>query len=111
MVMEDAEAPHHMLLLSNFMAQGLVHGQPLLYASPARDPRGFWGTLPNPAASKDDKSRGPDTDQEKVLRIGWQYFGENHLNFDGQRGEENDDCGRSGSSLLGSPHGALFEGG
>ncbi|KAH9763764.1 elongator complex protein 4 [Citrus sinensis] len=39
MVMEDAEAPHHMLLLRNFMSQGLVHGQPLLYASPSKDPR------------------------------------------------------------------------
>ncbi|KAK8673910.1 hypothetical protein V6N13_112219 [Hibiscus sabdariffa] len=70
------------------MAQGLVHGQPLLYASPARDPRGFLGTLPSPAASKDDKSREPDPDQEKGLRIAWQYkkyFGENQLNFDGQR--------------------------
>ncbi|KAH1073104.1 hypothetical protein J1N35_025432 [Gossypium stocksii] len=86
MVMEDAEAPHHMLLLRNFMAQGLVLGQPLLYSSPARDPRGFLGTLPSPAASKDDKSRERDPDQEKGLRIAWQYkkyFGENQL--DGQR--------------------------
>nr|POE57386.1 elongator complex protein 4 [Quercus suber] len=40
-VMEDAEAPHHMLLLRNFMSQGLVHKQPLLYASPSKDPKGF----------------------------------------------------------------------
>ncbi|XVE99749.1 hypothetical protein REPUB_Repub03eG0227700 [Reevesia pubescens] len=88
MVLEDAEAPHHMLLLRNFMAQGLIHNQPLLYASPARDPRGFLGTLPSPAVSKDDKSRESDPDQEKGLRIAWQYkkyFGENQLNFDGQR--------------------------
>ncbi|MBA0702809.1 hypothetical protein Goari_022211 [Gossypium aridum] len=87
MVMEDAEAPHHMLLLRNFMAQGLVLGQHLLYSSPARDPRGFLGTLPSPAASKDDKPRELDPDQEKGLRIAWQYkkyFGENQL--DGQRG-------------------------
>ncbi|KAK5775567.1 Elongator complex 4 [Gossypium arboreum] len=86
MVMEDAEAPHHMLLLRNFMAQGLVLGQPLLYSSPARDPRGFLGTLPSPAASKDDKSQERDPDQEKGLRIAWQYkkyFGESQL--DGQR--------------------------
>ncbi|KAE8691996.1 Elongator complex protein 4 [Hibiscus syriacus] len=86
--MEDAEAPHHMLLLRNFMAQGLVHGQPLLYASPARDPKGFLGTLPSPAASKDKKSREPGPYQEKGLRIAWQYkkyFGEKKLNFDGQR--------------------------
>lgn len=63
MVMEDPEAPHHMLLLRNFMSQGLVHGQPLLYASPSKDPRGFLGTLPSPALSKEDKSRERDLDQ------------------------------------------------
>ena len=65
MIMEDAEAPHHMLLLRNFMSQGLVHRQPLLYASPSRDPRGFLGTLPSPGSSKDDKSRDPS----HVLRL------------------------------------------
>lgn len=64
MVMEDAEAPHHMLLLRNFMSQGLVHNQPLLYASPSKDPKGFLGTLPTPGSSKDDKSR--DRDPENV---------------------------------------------
>lgn len=63
MVMEDPEAPHHMLVLRNFMAQGLVHRQPLIYASPAKDPRGFLGTLPNPMASKDEKSRVHDAEQ------------------------------------------------
>lgn len=67
MVMEDAEAPHHMLLLRNFMAQGLVHNQPLLYASPAKDPRGFLGTLPSPATSKDDKSHKVDPDQVPLI--------------------------------------------
>ncbi|GAV85602.1 PAXNEB domain-containing protein [Cephalotus follicularis] len=88
MVMEDAEAPHHMLLLRNFMSQGLVHNQPLLYASPSKDPRGFLGTLPSPASSKDDKSRDREPEQEKGLRIAWQYkkyFGENQNNFDGNR--------------------------
>lgn len=61
--MEDAEAPHHMLLLRNFMSQGLVHNQPLLYASPSKDPRGFLGTLPSPGTSKDDKSRDNSTEQ------------------------------------------------
>ncbi|KAH6808099.1 Paxneb protein-like protein [Perilla frutescens var. frutescens] len=78
MVMEDPEAPHHMLL-RNFMSQGLVHHQPLIYASPAKDPRGFLGTLPNPMVSKDVKSRVHETEQEKGLRIAWQYkkyFGE-----------------------------------
>lgn len=64
MVMEDTDAPHHMLLLRNFMAQGLVHNQPLLYASPAKDPRSFLGTLPSPSTSKDEKAR--DHDVEKV---------------------------------------------
>lgn len=63
MVMEDSEAPHHMLLLRNFMSQGLVHNQPLLYASPSKDPKGFLGTLPSPTSSKDNKSRDRDTDQ------------------------------------------------
>lgn len=69
--MEDAEAPHHMLLLRNFMSQGLVHNQPLLYASPSRDPRGFLGTLPSPGASKDDKSR--DNSSEQVLHFLFTY--------------------------------------
>ncbi|CAN1161744.1 Elongator complex protein 4 [Linum perenne] len=74
MVMEDSEAPHHMLLLRNFMSQGLVHKQPLIYASPSKDPRGFLGTLPSPSSSaKDDKSRSHDTEQDKGLRIAWQY--------------------------------------
>ena len=60
MVMEDTEAPHHMLLLRNFMSQGLVHNQPLLYASPSSEPRAFLGTLPNPVLSKDDKAHNRD---------------------------------------------------
>ncbi|KAH6758585.1 Paxneb protein-like protein [Perilla frutescens var. frutescens] len=87
MVMEDSEAPHHMLLLRNFMSQGLVHHQPLIYASPANDPRGFLGTLPNSMVLKDDKSRVHETEQEKGLRIAWQYkkyFGEQSSNS--QRG-------------------------
>ncbi|XP_050367507.1 elongator complex protein 4-like isoform X2 [Argentina anserina] len=87
MVMEDAEAPHHMLLLRNFMSQGLVHNQPLLYASPAKDPRQFLGTLPSPAVAKDEKSSHRDPDQEKGLRIAWQYkkyFGENQQGFGSQ---------------------------
>ncbi|KAM5548417.1 hypothetical protein ABKV19_000038 [Rosa sericea] len=90
MVMEDAEAPHHMLLLRNFMSQGLVHNQPLLYASAAKDPRQFLGTLPSPAVPKDEKSSHRDPDQEKGLRIAWQYkkyFGENQQGFDSQNGK------------------------
>ncbi|XP_057989721.1 elongator complex protein 4 isoform X1 [Hevea brasiliensis] len=94
MVMEDAEAPHHMLLLRNFMSQGLVQDQPLLYASPSKDPRGFLGTLPCPS-SKDDKLRNHDPQQEKGLRIAWQYkkyFGENQQSFDGHRGSKQEFC-------------------
>ncbi|XP_038701129.1 elongator complex protein 4-like [Tripterygium wilfordii] len=89
MVMEDAEAPHHMLLLRNFMSQGLVHNQPLLYASPAKDPRGFLGTLPSPVLSKENKSRKDDPEQDKGLRIAWQYkkyFGEDqHIHRDAKQ--------------------------
>lgn len=88
MVMEDPEAPHHMLLLRNFMSQGLIHNQPLLYASPSKDPRAFLGTLPSPVSSRDDKSRNVDAEQEKGLRIAWQYkkyFGDHQPNLDGQR--------------------------
>lgn len=87
MVMEDPDAPHHMLLLRNFMSQGLVHNQSLLYASPSRDPQSFLGTLPSPVMSKDDKSPDHDVEQEKGLRIAWQYkkyFGEQQ-NLDGHR--------------------------
>ncbi|KAL2905880.1 Elongator complex protein 4 [Bienertia sinuspersici] len=73
MVMEDPEAPHHMLLLRNFMAQGLLHNQPLLYGSSSKDPKGFLGTLPNPMSPKDDKPRDRGTEQDKDLRIAWQY--------------------------------------
>ncbi|KAM0945942.1 putative elongator complex protein [Dioscorea sansibarensis] len=84
MVMEDAEAPHHLLLLRNFMAQGLVHRHSLLFASPLKEPRAFLGTLPAPVTgSKDERppaARGLDPDaQDHGLRIAWQYkkyFGE-----------------------------------
>ncbi|KAF5743047.1 hypothetical protein HS088_TW09G01109 [Tripterygium wilfordii] len=95
MVMEDAEAPHHMLLLRNFMSQGLVHNQPLLYASPAKDPREFLGTLPSPVLSKDDKSHNKDPEQDKGLRIAWQYkkyFGENQQNYDSHRVGKQEFC-------------------
>ncbi|KAI5324946.1 hypothetical protein L3X38_034019 [Prunus dulcis] len=85
--MEDAEVSHHMLLIRNFMSQGLVHNQPLLCASPSKDPRQFLGTLPCPALPKDDKSSHRDPDQEKGLRIAWQYkkyFWENQQSFDSQ---------------------------
>jgi len=73
MVMEDPEAPHHMDLLRTYMSQGLVNNQPLLYASPSKDPKGFLGTLPHPASSKEDKPTAPDPDQGESLRIAWQY--------------------------------------
>ncbi|XP_057433425.1 elongator complex protein 4-like [Lotus japonicus] len=88
MIMEDAEAPHHMLLLRNFMSQGLVHRQPLLYASASRYPKGFLGTLPSPGTSK-------DLGHEKDLRIAWQYkkyFGEPQLNVNSNNGGQHDYC-------------------
>ncbi|KAF7145364.1 hypothetical protein RHSIM_Rhsim04G0113300 [Rhododendron simsii] len=95
MVMEDIEAPHHMLLLRNFMSQGLVHHQPLLYASPSSEPKSFLGTLPSPVLSKDDKSRDHDPEQEKGLRIAWQYrkyFGEHQQNMEGPRDGKPEYC-------------------
>ncbi|KAJ1415434.1 P-loop containing nucleoside triphosphate hydrolase [Sesbania bispinosa] len=93
MIMEDAEAPHHMLLLRNFMSQGLVHRQPLLYASASRDPKGFLGTLPSPGSSKEDKTR--DLSHEKDLRIAWQYkkyFGEPQLNANSNNCGQHEYC-------------------
>uniref|UniRef100_M8C139 Elongator complex protein 4 n=1 Tax=Aegilops tauschii TaxID=37682 RepID=M8C139_AEGTA len=58
MVMEDSDAPHHLLLLRAFMAQGVVHKQPLLFAAPMKEPRSFLGALPAP---------------DEGLRIAWQY--------------------------------------
>ncbi|EPS70699.1 hypothetical protein M569_04062 [Genlisea aurea] len=72
-VMEDPEAPHHMLLLRNFMSQGLVHHQPLIYASPSMDPKGFLGTLPDPVFPKEEKPVASETVQGRGLRIAWQY--------------------------------------
>jgi elongator complex protein 4 len=68
MVMEDSDAPHHLLLLRAFMAQGVVHKQPLLFAGPMKEPRSFLGALPAPVASSKEDARqramgsGPSTD-------------------------------------------------
>ncbi|CAI8606719.1 unnamed protein product [Vicia faba] len=94
MIMEDAEAPHHMLLLRNFMSQGLLHKQPLLYATSAStDPKGFLGTLPAPASPKEDKTR--HLTNEKDLRIAWQYkkyFGDPQLSINSNYGAHHDYC-------------------
>lgn len=74
MVMEDPEAPHHMDLLRTFMSQGLVNNQPLLYASPSKDPRGFLGTLPHSASSKEDKPTAPNLDQVLILLLAPFFF-------------------------------------
>ncbi|KAL2636430.1 hypothetical protein R1flu_007909 [Riccia fluitans] len=76
MVMEDLEAPHHLLLLRYFMAQGLAHGQPLLFASPLLSPRSFLGTLPGLAHGDESKSIRTSTEKNQEggeLRIAWQY--------------------------------------
>ncbi|KAJ7558772.1 hypothetical protein O6H91_04G055100 [Diphasiastrum complanatum] len=76
MIMEDIEAPHHLLLLRYFLAQGVVHGQPLLFASPLTSPKSFLGTLPGLTKGKDSKG---NVDLQKSgqsadgLRIAWQY--------------------------------------
>jgi elongator complex protein 4 len=57
MVMEDSDAPHHLLLLRAFMAQGIVHKQPLLFAGPMKEPRTFLGALPAPVASSKEDAR------------------------------------------------------
>lgn len=95
MVMEDAEAPHHLLLLRNFMSQGLLHNQPLLYASPSKDPKAFLGTLPSPIPSKEEKAPAPETDQEKGLRIAWQYrkyIGEHQSNHENRSDTKKEYC-------------------
>uniref|UniRef100_A0A0E0ACC0 Elongator complex protein 4 n=1 Tax=Oryza glumipatula TaxID=40148 RepID=A0A0E0ACC0_9ORYZ len=87
MIMEDSDAPHHLLLLRSFMAQGVVHKQPLLFAGPMKEPRLFLGTLPAVASSKEDgrqRGMGAGTSSDgrtsdEALRIAWQYkkyFGE-----------------------------------
>ena len=57
MVMEDSDAPHHLLLLRAFMAQGVLHKQPLLFAGPMKEPRSFLGALPAPVASSKEDAR------------------------------------------------------
>lgn len=83
MIMEDEDAPHHLLLLRNFMSQGVVHRQPVLFASPLKEPRAFLGTLPSPlssssSSSKDDKLRrssGVDSgQQEQVFGFSFRLF-------------------------------------
>ncbi|PUZ59817.1 hypothetical protein GQ55_4G073200 [Panicum hallii var. hallii] len=82
MIMEDTDAPHHLLLLRCFMAQGVVHKQPLLFAGPMKEPRLFLGTLPAPVSSSKEDGRhramgvGPSSDgraNDEGLRIAWQY--------------------------------------
>ncbi|GJX70080.1 elongator complex protein 4 isoform X1, partial [Tanacetum coccineum] len=68
---------------------GLVHNQPVLYASPSKNPRDFLGTLPSILVSKDDKSRKTDS-EPKDLRIAWQYkkyLGENKPHFEERDGK------------------------
>ncbi|KAE8792149.1 elongator complex protein 4 [Hordeum vulgare] len=82
MVMEDSDAPHHLLLLRAFMAQGVVHKQPLLFAAPMKEPRSFLGALPAPVASSKEDARqramgggaaGDGRAGDEGLRIAWQY--------------------------------------
>uniref|UniRef100_J3MG58 Elongator complex protein 4 n=1 Tax=Oryza brachyantha TaxID=4533 RepID=J3MG58_ORYBR len=100
MVMEDSDAPHHLLLLRSFMAQGVVHKQPLLFAGPMKEPRLFLGTLPAPVASskEDGRHRGMEAGttsdgraSDEALRIAWQYkkyFGEEKTSHAEQRDKQ-----------------------
>ncbi|XP_078437237.1 paxneb protein-like protein isoform X1 [Wolffia australiana] len=81
MIVEDAEAPHHLLLLRNFMGQALIHSQPLLFASAAVDPRDFLGTLPAPMSSP--SSAEEHLQPQRDLRIAWQY----RKYFGGEKGD------------------------
>lgn len=82
MVMEDSDAPHHLLLLRAFMSQGVVHKQPLLFAGPMKEPRSFLGALPAPVTSSKEDARqramgggasGDGRASDEGLRIAWQY--------------------------------------
>ncbi|PUZ36818.1 hypothetical protein GQ55_9G067500 [Panicum hallii var. hallii] len=74
MIMEDSDAPHHLLLLRCFMAQGVMHKQPLLFAGPLKEPRLFLGTLPAPvSSSKEDGRHRVMGAGDEGLRIAWQY--------------------------------------
>nr|KAJ0203243.1 hypothetical protein LSAT_V11C500239030 [Lactuca sativa] len=66
---------------------GLVHNQPVLYASPVKNPSAFLRTLPITLVPKDDKSRNTDAEQ-KDLRIAWQY--KKYLGENKQHNEERD---------------------
>lgn len=68
MIMEDNEAPHHMFLLRYFMAQSLVHSQPLFFASPLPSPQAFLATLPAIASVRESRSRsiGPKDSSGQV---------------------------------------------
>ena len=57
MIMEDADVPHHLLLLRCFMSQGVVHKQPLLFSGAMKEPRLFLGTLPAPVSSSKEDGR------------------------------------------------------
>ncbi|CAL4927573.1 unnamed protein product [Urochloa decumbens] len=100
MIMEDADAPHHLLLLRCFMAQGVMHKQPLLFAGPLKEPRLFLGTLPAPVSSSKEDGRhrvmgvGASSDgrgSDEGLRIAWQYkkyFGDDKTNNSGHKGNK-----------------------
>nr|CAD1831853.1 unnamed protein product [Ananas comosus var. bracteatus] len=87
MVIEDADAPHHLLLLRSFMSQGIMHRQPLLFAGTSKEPRAFLGTLPSrsppwPRQRRRGSGEGQWEQIEKNLRIAWQYkkyFGEQKI--------------------------------
>nr|XP_051184359.1 elongator complex protein 4-like [Lolium perenne] len=70
MVMEDSDAPHHLLLLRAFISQGVVHKQPLLFAKPMKEPRSFLSALPAPLmSSKEESCQRAIEEQVLVMRV------------------------------------------
>lgn len=75
MIMEDVNSPHHLLLMRYFMAQGLVHCQPLLFGSPLSSPESFLGTLPGLSKANESLGDGSlsQSSEGEGLRMAWQY--------------------------------------
>jgi elongator complex protein 4 len=72
MVMEDSDAPHHLLLLRAFISQGVVHKQPLLlFAGPMKEPRPFLGALPAPLMSSKEESCQRAIEEQVLVYVLW----------------------------------------
>lgn len=83
-VLEDSFAPHHLILLRYFLAQGVQNQQSLFFTSPLPSPRSFLSTLPGVSESHGEKrgsqktkgeegGRSETQEKDDGLRIAWQY--------------------------------------